>query len=74
MIPDDAALDDYFEELHENRAWPTGPVEYVGLVEEDQTMQTTPKPNIVEEGRRHFGGPSPQSRLLFFLFLVSVRS
>lgn len=61
VIPDDTALEEYFDDLREDKAWPTGPVEYDGLVVEDQNMLTTPEPNAVEEGGRCFGGPSTQS-------------
>lgn len=54
VIPDDTALEEYFDDLREDKAWPTGPVEY-------QNMLTTPEPNAVEEGGRCFGGPSTQS-------------
>lgn len=50
LIPDDAALEEYFDDLHEDKAWPTGPEEYVALVVEDQNMLTTLKANAVEEG------------------------
>lgn len=64
VIPDDTALDEYFANLREDKAWPTGPVEYVELVVEDQNMLTTPKANAVKEGERCFSGPSAQSQLL----------
>lgn len=67
-IPADAALDEYFDDLREDKAWPTGPVEYVGLVLEDQNMLTTLGANAVEEGGRCFGGPTTQSHLLRLLY------
>lgn len=55
LVPDDAALEEYFDDLREDKAWPTGPVEYVAPVAEDQNMLTTPKAKAAEEGGRCSG-------------------
>lgn len=55
LISDDAALEEYFDDLREDKAWPAGPEEYVALVVEDRNMLTTPKANAVEEGGRCSG-------------------
>lgn len=51
-MPDDADLDEYFDDLNEDKVWPTGPVEHLELVVEDQNMLTASKPSAVEEGGR----------------------
>lgn len=69
---DDTALDAYFDDLREDKAWPAGLVEYVGLVVEDQNMLTPPAPNAVGEGERCCGGPSTHWQSL--TAFCSVRS
>lgn len=60
VIPNEALLDEYFNDLHEDELWPTAPEKYDGLEVDDQNELSTPKPHTVEEGGWCVRGPSAQ--------------
>lgn len=60
VIPDEALLDEYFNDLHEDELWPTAPEKYDGPEVDDQDVLSTPKPHTVEEGGWCVRGPPAQ--------------
>lgn len=60
VIPDEALLDEYEGDLHDEELWPTTPEKDDEPEVDDQNVPSTPKPHTVEQGGWCVRGPSAQ--------------